>query len=264
VTPSESQPGLAPLPSAKSGNETLRPSVGNGLADYASTANSASRAVIPDIQYVRDRQVAIDFEVERKGPSGVKIIEVYYTENEGRTWKKYWDTTTTAPPLQLPLPERECTFGIRLVLYSGVNQSEGPPQSGDRPDLTLCVDRTAPQVEMYAPTLDPSQPNALLLRYKVSDANLDPRSVKLEWSHRPNGDWRPVAASEARPLLQSPGVKECSWVLPPDITDSVYLRLRASDLAGNTSEFITRDPQTVDLQKPTAKVKGIVTGQRHP
>jgi hypothetical protein len=202
--------------------------------------------------------VALDFEVERKGPSGVKKIEVYITQDEGQKWYRYSETFATNPPLQLVLPENEGTYGFRLVLYSGVNQSEGPPRPGDRPDVTLLVDRTAPQVELYGPTLDPTQPNALLLRYKVSDANLDPRTVKLEWAQRPEGPWKPIDTSSPRPSAQWPGVRENSWVLPLDLPDSVYLRLQATDLAGNKGEFVTRDPVTVDLHKPTARVKRVM------
>jgi hypothetical protein len=264
--PTDAPTGLAPLAPARTGPDSPpRPPAGNGPREFGGPATTP-RGQAPALQHVRDPKVDIDFEVERKGPSGVKKIEVYITPDDGHTWYRYTETTNVTPPLQLAMPEdrdgtfREGTFGFRLVLYSGVLNSEGPPRPGDRPDISLHVDRTAPKVELYAPSQDPNQPNALILRYLVTDANLDPRSVRLEWSQRPNSDWLPINASEAHSSALRPGVKECSWTLPPDITDSVYLRLRAADLAGNASEFVTRDPVTVDLQKPTAKVKGVLTG----
>ena len=54
-------------------------------------------------------------------------------------------------------------------------------------------------------------------------------------------------------------MKECTWLLPTDVPDAVFLRLTARDLAGNIGERITRDAVTVDLQKPTARVKRVVT-----
>jgi hypothetical protein len=59
--------------------------------------------------------------------------------------------------------------------------------------------------------------------------------------------------------------QECSWTLPPDVPNSVYLRLVARDQAGNVAEWIGRDPVTVDLNKPVARFKGIMTtGLRRP
>ena len=54
-------------------------------------------------------------------------------------------------------------------------------------------------------------------------------------------------------------VEECAWTITPDVPNSVYLRLTAKDQAGNVGEFVTRDPVTVDLNKPVAKFKGIVS-----
>src|SRR5207249_4755640 len=98
----------------------------------------------------------------------------------------------TTSPLQLRLPEREGLYGFRLVLYSGVNQSVGPPQAGDAPEFRLQVDRTPPNVGLYATTIAPQETNALVLHYNASDSHLDEKSISLYWSHQPSGDWRPI------------------------------------------------------------------------
>jgi hypothetical protein len=38
----------------------------------------------------------------------------------------------------------------------------------------------------------------------------------------------------------------------------VYLKATACDAAGNVTERVTRDPETVDLTKPRARISGIV------
>jgi hypothetical protein len=166
--------------------------------------------------------------------------------------------------LLLTLPEFEGIYGFRLVLFSGADQSIGPPRSGDSPDpgLRLLVDRTSPKVSLYPPTVAPGQPNALTLHYDASDSYLDPKSVSLYWSQQPIGNWQPIHASAPRTSSLNSRFKECTWSLPADLPDRVYLRVTACDLAGNQGEAITRDPVTVDLHRPTARVTGITIGQQ--
>lgn len=225
--------------------------------DHPPSVGTQNRVGPLDVQHVHDRVVAIEYEVDRKGPSGVKKVEVYMTQDDGRTWRPYSDSFDVNPPLQLTLPEKDGLYGFRLVLYSGVNQSIGPPQAGEPPDVRLLVDRTAPQVEIYAPVPDPLQPNALVLRYRAGDTNLVVDSVALSWSARPDAGWQPINAGPSRPS-QWAGVKECVWNLPPDVPDGVYLRLTARDQAGNVGQYTSPGPVTVDLQKPIARVKAVV------
>jgi hypothetical protein len=225
----------------------------------------AGRTTLPEVQHVRDRQIAIEFEVQGKGPSGVKRIQVFVTQDDGRTWLPYRDANQSAPPLQLPLPENEGLYGFRFVPYSGVGQSVGPPRPGDLPHVRVQVDRTQPKVELYQPTIAPGQPNALVLHYIASDAHLDRDTVKFYWSLQPNGGWQPISVDEPRPSSLDPRLFERTWSLPADLPDHVYLRLTACDLAGNEGEHITRDPVTVDLHKPTIRVTCIHPAtQRHP
>jgi hypothetical protein len=259
--------GPAPLPAMRPGAESAPrlPTAAGAMPEYGGPAGPAGRTTLPEVQHVRDRQVAIEFEVERKGPSGVKRVQVFATQDDGRTWVPYWETNQTASPLSLPLPEEEGLYGFRLVLYSGADQSVGPPRIGDLPDVRLQVDRVPPKVSLYPPTIAPGQPNALVLHYSASDPHLDPGSVRLFWSLQPNGGWQPISVSTPRPSSIDPRLKECTWSLPPELPDRVYLRLTACDLAGNEGEFITRDPVTVDLHKPTVRVTGIhPTSQRRP
>ncbi len=256
-------PPLAPLRSA---NEPPRPATAPTVPDIGTPPAPPTHAAPTDAQHVRDRQVGIDFDVDRKGTSGVKKVEVYVTQDDGQTWFRYSESLNATPPLLLDLPGKDGLYGFCLVLYSGVGQTEGPPRPGDAPQFRLLVDRTAPQVMLYEPVPDPTQPNALTLRYKAADANLVPGSVSLYWKARPDQPWQPLATGAARPSGQFAGVQECSWSLPPDVPNSVYLRVTARDQAGNVGEFVTRDPVTVDLNKPVARFKGVViqTGLRRP
>ncbi len=256
IEPPAGPPALAPLRSAT--DSVTRPIAAPPTPEFAAPASQSTRTSLSEALHVRDRTVAIDFDVDRRGPSGVKKIEMYYTQDDGQNWVKYSESLNTNPPLQLDLPKADGLYGFCMVLYSGVGQSEGPPQRGDPPHFRLLVDRTLPQVAMYAPVLDPNQPNALLLRYKANDANLVPDSVALFWRAQTNQPWQPISPAARHPAAQADGVIECSWTITPEIPNNVYLKVTARDQAGNVGEFVTRDPVMVDLNKPIARVKAVV------
>lgn len=251
---------LTPLAGLRNGEEPPRKTA-PPPNELLSAPTSPGKTGSSDLQHVRDRQVPVDFEIERKGPSGIKKMETYITNDEGQSWHKWSESGEIASPLQLVLPKDDGVYGFRMVVYSGVMQSDGPPKPGTTPDLRIQVDRLSPQVEWYPPALDANLANALTLRFSVQDAHLDANSISLQWSRQPDTGWQAIPLSNLRPA-NVPGIttlKECTWLLPADIPDSVYLRLTARDLAGNVGERITRDPVTVDLHKPTARLKRVVT-----
>jgi hypothetical protein len=264
--PPETPAGPPPLAPLRSANEPApRPTFAPPAPDVVTPPAAAAHGTPSEVQHVRDRQVAIDFDVDRKGPSGVKKIDVYVTQDDGQSWHKYSETLNTNPPLQLDLPPKDGLYGFCMVLWSGVGQSEGPPRAGDAPHFRLLVDRALPQVMLFEPVLDPQHSNALVVRHKAADANLVAGSVALFWKSRPEQPWQPMTAGTPRPSAQFKDVQECSWTLPPDVPNSVYLRVTARDQAGNVGEFVTRDPVTVDLNKPVARVKAVVpAGLRRP
>jgi hypothetical protein len=123
------------------------------------------------------------------------------------------------------------------------------------------VDRTAPKVEGYPVQPDATLSNAVTLRYWASDANLAANGVALSWATHQAGPWQPIQTSNVRPVTGYADVQDCTWMLPPDLPNKVYLKISARDLAGNVGERVTRDPVTLDLHKPTARVKGIITAR---
>src|SRR5439155_527636 len=144
---SDAPTGLAPLAGLRSGEEPTNRKPATTPTDFGGPSHTAAPGGLPEIQYVRDLQVGLDFEIERKGPSGVKKIETYITPDDGKTWFRYAETTDPNPPLNLALPKDEGIYGFRMVVYSGVMQSEGPPKTGMPPDVRIHVDRTPPAVE---------------------------------------------------------------------------------------------------------------------
>lgn len=225
----------------------------------------------PPDHYTNELAITFDYELDRVGPSGIGKVEVYLTQDDGRTWMKWHDLGRDAVragaagklAVNVRLPEREGLYGFRVVPHSGSQLSAGAPQSGEEPEVRVLLDRTPPEVKLYAPEPDPNQPNALVLGWSAKDANLGPAPVRLQWSDRGDGDWRSIAGT-AEPNGGVPNVGKYTWVPPAEVPLRVYLRITAVDLAGNVGEAATSQPIVVDMHKPRGRIKGLIDLRKKP
>lgn len=214
---------------------------------------TTSSPLMPPPRVVNDPRIALEYEV-KCGTSGVAKVELWISQDEGRTWRYFTDDPTVGSPIEATLPG-EGIFGLKLVVHSGAGLSKGPPQPGDPPDLRIEVDSTPPLVQMYEPKPDPRRRDTLNISWNATDRNLMPRPVTLEWSDRPEGPWRLIATD-------LPSTGSHPWQLTAEIPFQVLLRATAVDTAGNRGVAETRDKLLVDLNKPEGRILGIVPVNR--
>jgi len=217
---------------------------------------------LPPIQVVNLRQVTMEYEVSKFGPSGVGSVDLYVTRDDGKTWQKFDGgappTTTTPTPemkdtvrrtLTVELPG-EGVYGFYMVVQSGAGLSKGPPRSGEVPQMRVELDVTQPRITLYQPVPDPSQRNALVIKWDASDKHLAATPISIEWSEQPTGPWTPIGPP------QMSNTNSYSWQVPPATPARVYLRLTARDIAGNVAVATSPKPETVDLNMPEVKIIG--------
>src|SRR5205807_6942581 len=130
-------------------------------------------------EIINSTQATIDYEVTRQGPSGVGKVEIYLTQDEGRSWRHCYEDLHPRSPLTVNLPG-EGVFGLRLVATSGAGLRKKPPQPGDLPQMRIEVDTTPPAVKLFPPQPDPNRRDALLLTWNASDRNLAANPVTLQ------------------------------------------------------------------------------------
>lgn len=271
------QPAPAPLPQGRPAESNVMqplPTLGNsGRPVPAGTF--APHNDQPGLEYTNQQSVMLDYEVDNLGPSGVSRVEIYLTNDDGRSWRK-WDkvergqvptgngTVGGKMPVTVRLPDQDGVYGVRLVVHSGTNRSKGAPANGDAPDLRIALDRTKPAIQPYPPEMDPGQPNALILHWVANDANMAPNPIQIFYSENQNGPWTPITTAAPGGLMSAVlpnGVANngaYTWMLPPNPPARVYLKFIAHDLADNFAEEVTAEPIPVDLHVPDARVKGIV------
>jgi hypothetical protein len=241
------------------------PPAGSGYVDTTSrygspVANSTSQtpqtiggrwpgsAIVP-LQLTNNPQVSLEYQVTRMGPSGVGSVELYLTEDDGRTWRRYAEDPDLVSPINATLPG-EGVFGLRLVVASKAGLGKKPPQPGDLPQMRIEVDTTPPVVKLFYPQADAHRRDTLILTWTASDKNLASNPITLQWAERPDGLWNTIAS-------ELPNSGRYTWQLSAGLPYRVYMRITARDSAGNTGVDETPEPVLIDLHEPEGQLLGL-------
>jgi hypothetical protein len=203
---------------------------------------------------INRKDVTVEYELAKVGPSGVGKVEVYLTKDDGQHWEIYADDPDVKAELtgpqkrRIPLPG-EGVFGIWLVAKNRAGVGKAPPRPGDVPQLRVEVDLTPPVATLFEPVPDPAQRDTVVLRWTAADkhndrldkARLPAQPITLEYS-TDGKEWKSIASN-----LENTG--RHPWQVPTGLVQA-YLRLRVRDLAGNEAVAVTSRPQLLDFVPP--------------
>ena len=264
---------VTPLPlvpaSEPAAPQNVAPLATTGNSGFPPAAVAPAAAPVNPPQYLRGTDFDLLYEVENNGPSGLSRVDLYVTRDQGQTWAKWSSHPGKERPLKVKLgrgydANKDGEYGLKLVPVSGVGLADDAPTAGTPPDHRVVVDTVAPQVLIYPHGVAPGQPNAVALNWVARDANFGPTPITVEWGETPAGPWRSVASPDvaqaggganAATVARLPNTGQYLWALPAGMpTHRVYLRVTATDRAGNRSEVVTREPITVDLMRPKARI----------
>jgi hypothetical protein len=218
-------------------------------------AYSAGSSQIPPVTHVKDKQISIDYQVDKVGPSGIGKVDLWITQDDGRTWRWFADNPNLNPPITVELPG-EGVYGFRIVVQSKAGLGKRGPVSGDPPEMRVECDLTPPVAQLYAPEPDPHQRNALIISWNATDKNLTSAPVSLQWAERKESEWHEIGSN-------LPNTGRYTWMLPPNLPFRVFLRLMVRDSAGNVSVAETSEPILVDLSEPEGRITGLASPGRH-
>jgi hypothetical protein len=272
--PGELLPPTASTPSANreappaSGQPAPPPIAVVGTTNPTSPASAppgTSPAALPQVQIVNKRQVRLEFEVAKFGPSGLGSVDVYVTLDDGKTWEKSpADPGATLPltgdgrggapvrgSVTVPLNREGVVHGFVIVVKNRAGLGKPAPQSGTPPQIRVEVDMTPPTATLFAPQPEPAKRDTLLLTWEASDRNLAVNPISLEWAPKKEGPWSHIGPE----LLPNTG--RFSWEVPPNIPPNVFLRLSVRDTAGNVSVAQTAEPVLIDFSEPEVHVIGL-------
>jgi hypothetical protein len=203
----------------------------------------------PVILLVGKTHVSIEYNVNKAGPSGLSKVVIYGTSDDGQTWRKLGEDSDQQSPAEIDLPG-EGLYGIRMVGVNGNGFGGKAPAAGERPASAIEVDVTKPKIHGWKVAL--AKNGQLEIRWRVTDKNLGNEPITIFYSTRRNGPWKPLAIK-----LKNDGCYR--WSIARDPAPQYFIRLEASDLAGNITACETQTPVLVDRTPPEINVTGVST-----
>jgi len=182
-----------------------------------------------DIRYITQRAIDLPIAVQ-VGPSGIKEVEIWITENDGAKWKKGAVKTPKNGKLTYRT-DRDGTYGFSIVVISKNGDKGDAPSKGDKPDMACAIDTMDPAIDFYS-----SKPGHLIksgesvvIEWTIKDDNLDLNACGVLFSKDSGETWVAIAKGEPkgnRTYTGSAGI------------NPVLFKVKAVDLAGRKAEEI--------------------------
>ena len=217
-----------------------------------STTTTAPPAPRGNVIMVNSRQIQLNYKVDNVGKSDVSTVQIWITENEGRTWTKFPKEATRDGPFSVQVT-KEGLYGFFVVPVSGVGLSD-PPLAGTPPQVSVEVDLTNPVITLLGAPLVGSGAdiNKVTIRYQATDKNFGATPIKIHWRDAkvPSAEWQEVASN-----LTNEGFY--TWTVPESVPAQFHIKVEAVDLAGNVGQATTLVPVNVDPIKPRATITGV-------
>jgi hypothetical protein len=245
------EPALAmPKPEGKvppKGVTVVAPAKADSAAGKAVAADHAKggKGAPPLMRMVNSKRVTLNFKVDDVGPSGLSGVELWYTQ-DCKDWKKH-DAPPQAHSYVIEVDE-EGMYGFTLLAKSGLGLGKEPPAPGDLPQVWVMVDLSKPVVTLgeITPNVN-GKTGSVAIRWKATDKNLGSTPVGLYYAEKEAGPWLPIATAQ-----ENSG--RYVWQVPASAPPSFFVRVEATDLAGNLGRAQTAKPVLLDTSRPTVSI----------
>jgi len=258
----QSDKAPAPMPSAPLDHSMVMPAAASSgsIADSSPTISSetapASITTGRSMQLINSIHASLDYQIDEVGPSGIGRVEVWITKDEGQTWMKLCEDPDRRSPADIDLPG-DGLYGVSLVVSNGNGVSAAPPGKGDRPNWWIEVDTTKPQAKLLSVKATVEDPSSFEIMWEASDKNLKQEPIDLYYCTQRGGLWVPIARG-------LPNTGHYRWSVPRNAGSEFYIRMEASDRAGNIARCDAPQPVYLDLARPKARVVGVNAMANHP
>lgn len=194
----------------------------------------------------------LGYALDQVGPSGVGAVDLYITEDNGRSWFHYGSDPDKSSPFTVSL-RKSGQYGFSIRARSGIGLSIDPPIPGDLPDTMIVIDTVPPRPKLnsFQQGLGPAH-NQLQINWTLIENDLPAQPVLLSYAYSPTGPWEPISG-----WVENSG--RYLWTVDTRITSPIFIRIEARDLAGNVAHVDSEQAIPIDLTKPTARIVDIET-----
>lgn len=202
------------------------------------------------IESLNQRRFRLNYTFDQLDPAQVEKVVLWMTYDAGHTWTAYGEDGDKESPFPIQL-EHPGLYGFRIVFHTKDGRTSQAPKSGDDADYWIRLDVDAPQAQITgAPYGRDQHAGSLIIQWTATDDLLAMRPITLDYSVEPNGPWTTIAAG-----LENIGAY--AWKVGADVPTKVYLRLTATDAAGNFTYSQTNQPIDLSGLVPKARILGV-------
>ncbi len=242
---------------ADSRSMDLFPPAANGLhsdpSDSPALTKSPGREGPGGTLLVANPKFKLQYAIDDAGPDGPATVELWITQDGGRTWIRRGDDPDRVSPIEVDLGG-EGTYGLSLVARSASGLGDQPPAPGDPPQSWVEVDSTPPAVQLQPPQVGTGiNSGKVAIAWRASDLHLPPRSVTLSWRLDQTGaPWQTIAEGQEN-------AGQFIWTVPPSVPQRFHVKVEAVDSVGHRSGAETTDtgPIMVDRSRPRSRIIGL-------
>lgn len=215
--------------------------------DTRATADLASQNA--PVRYSDSPRFSLEYELEAVGSSGADAIELWGSTDGGTSWTKWGEDPDRASPFDIET-KGDGVFGFRIVVLGGNGLNSPAPRSGESADINVVVDQQKPETRITGAQYgDGDAIGCLVIRYECIDDFLATRPVTLAFSATADGPWTTIAGG-----LRNDG--QYIWPADPGLPPQMYLRITATDKAGNVGSFQLDRPIDTQGLAPRARIRG--------
>jgi hypothetical protein len=196
---------------------------------------------------------ALQYAVDDAGPSGPAVVELWVSQDGGRTWIRLAEDPDRVSPFPVDLGG-EGTFGLCLVARAATGLGDQPPAPGDSPQMWVEVDSSPPQVRLDPPQVGTGgNAGKVAIVWHANDLHLGPRPVVLSWRpDQPGARWLPITEP-----IENTG--QYIWTVPASVPPRFHLRVDVVDSMGNRgwAESTEFGAVIVDRARPRSRIIGL-------
>ena len=193
---------------------------------------------------------SLDYSIEALGGGKLSEIELWGTEDGGRTWQQWGTDPDRQSPFDVQVGN-DGLFGFRMVVVGNNGLVSNRPKAGDIADVWLNVDTTIPKARITRAVYgEGPEDGMLVIDYDGDDSHLVSKPITLSYSERAEGPWKTIATG-----LSNTGVY--LWKPKPGLPEMIYLKLEAVDRAGNTGVHKLDVPIATRGLAPRGRIHGI-------
>lgn len=211
-----------------------------------------ARMQVPDskIESINQRRFRLNYAFDQLDPNQIEKVVLWMTHDAGYTWSAYGEDGDRTSPFPIEL-EQPGLYGFRIVFHTKDGRTSVAPKSGDDADYWVRLDVDAPRAAITgAPYGRDDQAGSLIIQWQAEDDLLAARPITIEYAVHPDGPWTTIAAG-----IDNSGAY--AWKVGAEVPPRVYLRLTATDAAGNSTCNQTQQPVDLSGLVPKARILGV-------